>query len=147
MGHGHGGGGSGEGAGHASVHKARYAVMQHYQAMKQAYAPGDPGFELSVGDFFHPGNKIMGIAIPFSTVLGTATTTSSEKLAENIDRRYLLIQNIDSADDLHIGFDQAATTSMLKIEPGGWYEPIMVPTSGINIRTDSNTAKFVILHG
>lgn len=145
MGMGHGGGSGGGGA-FITGHRNR-ALMGGMMAM-----PGMPGMPnmpgmAAIATTNMWGAKIMGIAIPFKTVLGTATTTSGSKLDENINRRYLLIQNIDSSDDLHIGFDGSATTSTLKIEPGNAYEPIMVPTSAIHIRTDSNTAKFVIIHG
>lgn len=148
MGHGHGGGGGGGAVTGGQARKARYAVMQHYQAMMQDLAPGDPGFELAIGDFFHPGNKIMGIAIPFIVIKGSASTSSSLKLAENVNRRYLLIQNVDSgSDDLRVGFDADADGNSLLLEPGGWYEPIMVPTSAIHLEGDGGTATFVIIHG
>ncbi|MEE9119409.1 MAG: hypothetical protein V3U02_12560 [Calditrichia bacterium] len=158
MGSGHGGGGGGGGGGFHTGHRHGMRMggyLPGYALLRddiEAYGMGGGmGGGNGVGNIDGKigiwGNQIMGIAIPFIQVLGTATTTSSIKLAENIHRRYLFIQNIDSADDLHVGYDIASTTSMQKIEPGNAYEPIMVPTSAIHIRTDANTAKFVILWG
>lgn len=71
-------------------------------------------------------------------------TSSASILAQDIHRKYLLIQNHDDTDSIYINFDVTATTSDLEIPPGGNYEPLIVPTNEIFAIADAAATTFTI---
>lgn len=81
-------------------------------------------------------------------VTGSATTTAADALAAG-SRKFLVIQNTDSANDLHISFGGTATTSSFKLVPNGTFlleKPNFIPNTAVNLRSSSGTAAYVILH-
>jgi hypothetical protein len=60
---------------------------------------------------------------PGSNTQKTVTNASASLLAQNLARKYLLIQNKDASGDIYINFGAAATVANgLKIAPNGAYE-------------------------
>ena len=80
------------------------------------------------------------------TTSGTANT-STQALASNTDRQYLLIQNI-SDTDMYFNFGAAATTSNLLIAKSGGgivFESGYVPTDAVNVICSAASKSFFIL--
>ena len=80
------------------------------------------------------------------TTSGTAST-STQALASNADRQYLLIQNI-SDTDMYFNFGAAATTSNLLIAKSGGgivFESGYVPTDAVNVICSAASKSFFIL--
>jgi hypothetical protein len=76
---------------------------------------------------------------------GTAASTSTEVLASNSTRNYLLIQNLSTAP-FHISFGGTASTSTLRIDGGGTliFEGRFVPTSSVRmIRTEASQSYYI----
>ncbi|MGQ0750606.1 MAG: hypothetical protein ACT4PS_08735 [Betaproteobacteria bacterium] len=62
------------------------------------------------------------------------SNTSAVIIAANSARKYLLIQNQDSANDLYIATDGGAASTdanCIKLEPGEAYEPLVAPTGEV----------------
>lgn len=90
------------------------------------------GDKLNVGRFF---TQISG---PYSATI--------QLLLPQGERGYLLIQNLDAAANLFVGFGvQPTATSGLKIIPGTAYEPYVVPQNDIFIVGDA-AGTFICLY-
>ncbi len=64
----------------------------------------------------------------------TVTNADQQFLAANARRKYLLIQNNDTAGIIYVSFGVAATAvNGVKILPGGSYEPVVPPNTSIHI--------------
>lgn len=75
----------------------------------------------------------------------TATTTSTVALAENKERRYLLIQN-NGAVTVYVKFGAAHSgTEGVWIIAGGNYEPFQAPLESIYVKSASSTAAVTII--
>lgn len=99
---------------------------------QKASFPGLPGFDDPAS-----GN-VVRFSARFSQTTTAATTRSDAVLPGNDKRSYLLIQN-NSSLPVWIGFSQlAATNKGIKIDPGGNYEPDVVPTNDIYLFSTGN---------
>jgi hypothetical protein len=78
----------------------------------------------------------------------TATTTSTVALAQNTQRKYLLVQN-RGAVSVYLKFDSAHSgTEGITVSAGGNYtEACSAPTDSIFIRSDSSTALVTVYEG
>jgi hypothetical protein len=98
--------------------------------------------------------RVLATHIPFQFA-GTQTTvsvlhTGSTQLAAASDRKYLLIQNLDSANAVHLSLDgTAATTSDFILAAGGGSLELAegVPTGQINAIAVTATCSVVVLEG
>lgn len=64
----------------------------------------------------------------------TVTNVSQEFAAQDEGRKSLIIQNNDPIGTIYVSFSTAATLlNGIKIPPGGYFEPNVVPRSAINI--------------
>lgn len=98
--------------------------------------------------------RVLSTHIPFQFV-GTQTTvsvlhTGSTQLAAATDRKYLLIQNLDTTNAVHISLDgTAATTSDFILAANGGSLELAegVPTGQINAIAVSATCSVVVLEG
>lgn len=83
------------------------------------------------------------------TLGGTAQT----QIAQNTGRVYLLIQNIDTAEDLWFSFvgDAGITsTGSVKLVPGQmilWETDGLIPTNALSVVAATNGHKFTIYEG
>lgn len=85
----------------------------------------------------------------------TVGATSQVAAAANIGRQYLLIQNIDAAEDLWVNFDTAAAAiagaGSIQLKPAGSlvFEAGMgfVPTCAINVNATTLGHKFTCKEG
>ena len=76
----------------------------------------------------------------------TVTSTAALLDAANAARKYLLIQNNSATGHLFIGFAAGVTTGNgLKIVPGGFWEPSVVPTGAIYAIGDIATNPNVVI--
>ena len=99
--------------------------------------------------------RVLSHHIPFQfagaqTTVSVLHTGSTELSAANGSRKYLLIQNLDSANAVHLSLDgTAATTSdFLLAANGGSLELAEgVPTGQINAIAVSATCSVVVLEG
>lgn len=74
------------------------------------------------------------------------TTTSTQVLAENLARAYLIIQNKGSVSIImHLVTLHASEG--VEIPAGGNYEPMRVPTSAIFLKASSGTSTAAIIEG
>jgi hypothetical protein len=82
-----------------------------------------------------------------SPVTVTVTGTSTQVLAANSLRSYLIIQNNGSQNAI-IKFGSAQTgTEGIVIIPGGNYEPIWAPANSVFAISASSTTSLTILQG
>lgn len=83
-----------------------------------------------------------------ASVTSSAATTLS---AANASRRYLLIQNNDSANYLRLRVDGTAATvsTGIRIPPGGYFEssPLFAPTGAISLIAESGTIAVEAMEG
>lgn len=76
-----------------------------------------------------------------------ATTTSTEALAANGQRFYLLIVN-KGTQTVYVKFNASSTgTEGIPIPAGGNYEPLHVPTTSVYVLSSSGTQALYILEG
>lgn len=96
--------------------------------------------KIGVGDGDGEFNQVTGtVAITGNTGAHTgsqATVTNADNtvLAANAARKYLFIQNNDTTQAMRIMTDGTAATATkgIRVQPGGWYEPLTyVPTGAI----------------
>lgn len=65
--------------------------------------------------------------LTFTHTNPTVTNSSGSILAANTARRYLLVQNKDTAGSVYIRFGSAATTALgILLAPGASYEPLQI---------------------
>lgn len=87
----------------------------------------------------------------FSHAVVATSTTSVQLAAANAQRRYLLIQNNDTAADVYVRLDGAAATvgSGIKLAAGGSSLELQgyVPTGQINAITAGSTANLIVVEG
>ena len=79
--------------------------------------------------------------------MSAAFTTVAQLVLPATDRTYFLIQNLDAASNLFVGFGFKPDGPLgvgLKIVPGGFYEPFQVPQNDIFI-AGSGTGNATIL--
>jgi hypothetical protein len=79
--------------------------------------------------------------------MSAAFTTVAQLILPAADRTYFLIQNLDAASNLFVGFGFRPDGTLgvgLKIVPGGFYEPFQVPQNDIFI-SGSGTGNAVLL--
>lgn len=81
-------------------------------------------------------------------VVVASTVTSSQFMAANSLRSYLIIQNTGTSNIL-VKFQSASvnTADGLLIPAGGAYEPIDAPTQAVFIRSVTGTNSAVIIQG
>lgn len=84
-----------------------------------------------------------------TTSLVTVTNASQTFGSAVNNRRLLIIQNNDAAGIIYVTFDETATTSKLKINPGGHvFWDAATPTGQINIiGSIANNPNVVIVEG
>jgi hypothetical protein len=95
--------------------------------------------------------SITATKAPKSALVHTAPAigaASAQALAANASRQYLMIQNNDPASTLWVRADGAAATKVapaFKIPPGGFWEPITIPTGAVMAIGDAanNNATFI----
>jgi len=78
----------------------------------------DTGQEYLVGEDLQLIDISTGYATATETVI-TAGSVSGSLVAENTSRKYLFIQNLSGAEDIHVSSKATATTSSPKIAAGG----------------------------
>ncbi len=77
----------------------------------------------------------------------TATTASTQWVAPNQSRGYLLIQN-NGATNIIVKFGSTISASEgTVIQPGGSYEPSVMPIESVWIKTASSTDSVAITEG
>lgn len=77
----------------------------------------------------------------------TVTVASTQYLAQNLNRNYLLIQN-NGATNVIVKFGSVqAGTEGVQIAPGLSYNPIAVPPDAVFIRSASATDPLTIIEG
>lgn len=90
---------------------------------------------------YHVDHKANFVQQPL-TITTVATTVRPEE-----PRRYLLIQNNDTADNLLIGFGQGPTTvNGVLLLPGQFYEPITIPQNEIILAAATNTVNGTLVY-
>lgn len=80
----------------------------------------------------------------------TVTNASSQLLAANAGRKYLLIQNKDSAGTIYVSFGAAATVANgIKISPGGFWEwDKAIPVNAVHAIGDAaNNPNVAVVEG
>lgn len=80
----------------------------------------------------------------------TATPASSQLLAANAARQYLLIQNKDNTGFIWLFFGAAPATPAngVRIGPGGNFEPTVLPVGAVQVVGDiANNANIVVVEG
>lgn len=87
-------------------------------------------------------------AMPQSVTSGAIGTDAKIVMNSNARRGYLYIQN-NSAADIWLAYDSLPTEfNCIIIGPGGYYEPRVVPTNSIAIRSATLTdARWSIVEG
>lgn len=84
------------------------------------------------------GDKL-GAGRFFTQIIFSYVTGVVQLILPQAERSYLLIQNLDAAANLFVGFGlQPTTTVGLKIIPGTAFEPYVVPSNDIFICGDAN---------
>ncbi|CAN7409245.1 hypothetical protein [Acidovorax sp. LjRoot194] len=85
---------------------------------------GDKKFIDGLGGTINVGTNNVPLSAAFANLQKTVTSTSAQLLAANANRKYLLIQNKDTAGNLYIGFGAGAVTAAngIRVIPGGSYE-------------------------
>ena len=74
-------------------------------------------------------------------------TESVQVLVNNINRRYLLVQN-NSAATIYLSFSNKANTfDGLKIISGGYYEPFIIPRSAVYLIAAAANSNVVVVEG
>lgn len=130
------------------------------------YALASAEYALFVESFGMVYNSVSGLFYPAAgTVLGeainapanraltnstlTVTNASQSFSAANADRRYLLIQNNSPTGVIYVTFGATSTVALgVKIPPGGFYEPNVVPSNSVNIIGDiASNANVVLVAG
>jgi len=95
------------------------------------------------------GNVPVAIAsgMALSEVAGSASLSSTQVLAVNPARRYLLIQNL-SAAALHLSFSGVAATSTLRLDSGAslCFEASAVPTNALRLLGTQAGQNYYIAH-
>lgn len=90
---------------------------------------------------YHVDHKAMFVQQPL-TITTVPTTVRPEE-----PRRYLLIQNNDTADNLLIGFGQGPTTvNGVLLLPGQFYEPLTIPQNEIILAAATNTVNGTLVY-
>ncbi len=83
----------------------------------------------------------------FFQVPFTQDTIADLLLVRENQRSYFFIQNNHATAIMYIGFGFIPTsTTGIKLPPGGFYEPIQVPTNEIYLLSDTAGANGVILY-
>ncbi len=78
----------------------------------------------------------------------TATTVSTQAMAGNANRTYLIIVNTGSTNNIYVKFGAAQTGAQgVPIPPGGSYEPINAPGNSVWIDTAASTSTVVLQQG
>lgn len=76
-----------------------------------------------------------------------ATVTSTQAIASNLDRKYILIQNRGAAS-IYVKANSAHSgTEGLEIVSSGNWEPIVVPVDAFFIRSASGSVNVTIIEG
>lgn len=81
------------------------------------------------------------------TQLSLPVTTATQLILPASSRLYLIIQNLDAAANMFVGFGfrpDGVNGIGLKIIPGGFYEPYQVPQNDIFIAASGNCTATVI---
>ncbi len=78
----------------------------------------------------------------------TATTTSTQAMAGNAARTYLIIVNTGSTNNIYVKFGAVQSGIQgIPIPPGGSYEPINPPGNSVWIETSASTSTVVLQQG
>lgn len=99
------------------------------QTIKLVVGSGDGGYNRSSGVV-----QIIGQQGAFTETQSSVTNADNTVKAANAARKYLLVQNNSAAQTMRLTLDGAAATATrgIRIQPGGYYEPIgYVPTGAI----------------
>lgn len=85
---------------------------------------GDEKFVDGLGGTVNVSQSVVARSSAFANVAKTVTSTSTQLLAANPARQYLLIQNKDPAGDIFVNFGAGAATTGngIRIVAGGFYE-------------------------
>ncbi len=80
-------------------------------------------------------------------VAGTATVTSTQVMAKNSLRTYLIILNTGS-NSMYVKFGSAQSGTEGILIPAGWnYEPDLAPSNSVWVVTASSTTSYTIMQG
>lgn len=79
----------------------------------------------------------------------TATTTSTQILAAESSRRYLIVQNQDAAISITVKTGSASSSASdgVIVPAGGSYEAGQAPVDSVFIRSASGTPAVVVIQG
>jgi hypothetical protein len=111
----------------------------------KAPAPGQEALRVPVDLGSSEVGQIKRVAL--LEVTGTAPADSTEILAENPNRNYLLFQNL-SEQPIHLSFSGPATTSTLRVD-GGWglvFESGIAPTNAVAIVQTAQNQSYYLAH-
>ena len=100
------------------------------QTIKIAVGDGDGEFNQVTGTV-----SISGNTGAHTGSQATVTNVDNTVVAANAARKYLFVQNNDTAAVMRIMTDGTAATATkgIRVQPGGWYEPLTyVPTGAIH---------------
>lgn len=139
---------------------AGFGINATFKQLKLSWV-AQPGkfvrFIYSTGDRVVPTNSVsIGGTVQIDATRGAFTNTqasitasSQAILAANSARKYLLIQNNDSAAILYVTFGATATAANgVKIPPGGNYElNSNIPSNSVNIIGSAITSNVIVVEG
>ncbi|MCM2250844.1 MAG: hypothetical protein NDJ19_00655 [Ramlibacter sp.] len=101
-----------------------------------------------------PSVVVSSMPVPMTGAMASAAATvtnaSGQLKAANAARKYLLIQNNDASGTIYVQPSAAAATAAngIKIGPGGYWEPVIIPTSEIRaIGSIASNANIVVVEG
>lgn len=97
------------------------------------YAPSEGGSDRFTGDMTPTGYPKGAAHSPYAKTAGAA---SSQMLAPNANRKYLLVQNQDAAESVYLhtgGGAAAANNTCIRLGPGDVWEPTVPPTGAITM--------------
>ena len=78
----------------------------------------------------------------------TATVTSTQVLAANPLRTYLIIMNQGNTNNVIVKFGSVQSgTEGVVIPPGGSYEPLLAPGNAVFLRSAASTSAVTLIQG
>lgn len=93
---------------------------------------GDEKFIDGVSGSFSVSSNTMPTATGHTNTAATVTSTAALLDAANTGRKYLAIQNNSVTGTVYLGFAAGVTAANgIKVVPGGFWEPLCVPTGAI----------------
>jgi hypothetical protein len=98
--------------------------------------------------FFYTGYAYALINSFKAPVVVTATVTSTQVLAANNLRTYLIIMNQGSSVNVIVKFGSVQSAGEgVVIPPGGAYEPLLAPGNSVWLESASSTSAVTLIEG